>query len=196
MTGNPHWWEHITEDEIPWGRLTTAYGRADGIPAFLKDLREMQDMEAVKTALTEICVNIEHQDTLWQATPFAMIFLVRIFEHALGKAEENEIARYIVEQLLDFFALIAECAREGEAIEHELPLSSFSAMLDEKYLWPEEYDEEEDDARWEDGDCFPDDLLYSFYFYSYQVLQTKKEVFSNAGQPALEKTVKQLLQLL
>ncbi len=34
----------------------------------------------------------------------------------------------------------------------------------------ERYDEEEDEMRWDEGDVFPDDLYYSFYYYSKQVL--------------------------
>ena len=55
-------------------------------------------------------------------------------------------------------------------MEHSDALTHFSDMLDEKYLWPEIYDEEEDEMRWDEGNVFPDDLYYSFYYYSEQVL--------------------------
>ena len=43
-------------------------------------------------------------------------------------------------------------------------------LLNEEYLWSEEYDEDEDVLRYEEEDVFPDDLFFSFYYYSLQVL--------------------------
>ena len=37
----------------------------------------------------------------------------------------------------------------------------------QEYLWPAEYDEEEDEMRYEEDEVFPDDLFYSFYYYSW-----------------------------
>ena len=38
--------------------------------------------------------NIEHQSTLWHATPFALIFLLRIFKKkAVEEQGHNEIAK-------------------------------------------------------------------------------------------------------
>ena len=37
-------------------------------------------------------------------------------------------------------------------------------------LWSEEYDEDEDVLRFEEDDVFPDDLFFSFYYYSLQIL--------------------------
>ena len=51
-------------------------------------------------------------------------------------------------------------------MEHADPLPLFSNLLREEYLWSEEYDEEEDEMRYEEDEVFPDDLFYSFYYYS------------------------------
>lgn len=119
----------------------------------------------------------EHQSTLWYSTPFAVLFLVRIFEHAIAEIDKNEIAAFIVEQLLDLFILIAECFRDRDEMEHAQQLSAFSDMLKEEYLWPEEYDEEQDVLRYEEYELFPDDLLDSFWYYLYQALLSCRPMF-------------------
>lgn len=96
--------ETVKVSDIPWHRLTTTYGRATDFPAELDVLWNMESIESVDAAGEALELNIEHQSTLWHATPFAMIFLLRIFK----KAQEEDV--------------------------------------------------------------FPDDLFFSFYYYSLQVL--------------------------
>ena len=79
-------------------------------------------------------------------------------------------AQYLAEQLVELFIVIAECIRDGLMLEHADPLPNFEDMLNEEYLWSEEYDEDEDVLRYEEEDVFPDDLFFSFYYYSQQVL--------------------------
>ena len=162
--------ETVKVSDIPWHRLTTTYGRATDFPAHLEVLWDMKDVDAIDVAGEELAQNIEHQSTLWHATPFAMVFLLRIFKKALEERTKNEVAHYLVEQLVDLFTEIAECIRDGLMLEHADPLPSFVDMLNEEYLWSEEYDEDEDILRYEEEEVFPDDLFFSFYYYSLQVL--------------------------
>ena len=162
--------ETVKVSDIPWHRLTTTYGRATEFPAHLEVLWDMKDVDAIDAAGEELSQNIEHQSTLWHATPFAMIFLLRIFKKALEERTQNEVAHYLAEQLVDLFTVIAECIRDGLVLEHADPLPHFVDMLNEEYLWSEEYDEDEDVLRYEEEDVFPDDLFFSFYYYSLQVL--------------------------
>ena len=74
--------ETVKVSDIPWHRLTTTYGRATDFPAELDVLWNMESLEVVDTAGEALELNIEHQSTLWHATPFAMIFLLRIFKKA------------------------------------------------------------------------------------------------------------------
>ena len=162
--------ETVKVSDIPWHRLTTTYGRATDFPAHLEVLWDMTDVDAIDAAGEELAQNIEHQSTLWHATPFAMVFLLRIFKKALEERTQNEVAHYLVEQLVDLFTVIAECIRDGLMLEHADQLPNFEDMLNEEYLWSEEYDEDEDVLRYEEEDVFPDDLFFSFYYYSLQVL--------------------------
>lgn len=162
--------ETVQVSDIPWHRLTTTYGRATDFPTGLDVLWNMESIETINAAGEELAQNIEHQSTLWHATPFAMIFLFRIFKKAQEERTQNKVAQYLAEQLVDLFSVIAECIRDGLLLEHADPLPCFEDMLNEEYLWSEEYDEDEDVLRYEEEDVFPDDLFFSFYYYSLQVL--------------------------
>ena len=174
--------ETVQVSDIPWHRLTTTYGRATDFPTELDVLWNMESMEAVDAAGEALAQNIEHQSTLWHATPFAMIFLLRIFKKALEERTQNEVAHYLVEQLVDLFTVIAECIRDGLMLEHADPLPKFEDMLNEEYLWSEEYDEDEDILRYEEEEVFPDDLFFSFYYYSLQVLLLGKPLLDEANE--------------
>ena len=156
--------------DIPWHRLTTSYGRATDFPRALDTLWAMESIDAVDEAGKELALNIEHQSTLWHSTPFALIFLLRTFKKAVEEQRHNEVARYLAEALVELFIVIAESIRDGLVLEHADPLPNFVDMLDEEYLWSEVYDEDEDMIRYEEDEVFPDDLFFSFYYYSLQVL--------------------------
>ena len=162
--------ETVKVSDIPWHRLTTTYGRATDFPAHLAVLWDMKNVDAIDAAGEELAQNIEHQSTLWHATPFALIFLLRIFKKAVEEQGHNEVAKYLVDELTELFIIIAECIRDGLMLEHVDQLSNFEDMLNEEYLWSEEYDEDEDVLRYEEEEVFPDDLFFSFYYYSLQVL--------------------------
>ena len=174
--------ETVKVSNIPWHRLTTTYGRATDFPAHLEVLWDMKNVDVIDAAGEELAQNIEHQSTLWHATPFAMVFLLRIFKKALEERTQNEVAHYLVEQLVDLFTVIAECIRDGLMLEHADPLPNFEDMLNEEYLWSEDYDEDEDVLRYEEEDVFPDDLFFSFYYYSLQVLLLGKPLLNKANE--------------
>ena len=190
---------YITQLEIsdvPWHRLTTAYGRATDFPAHFETLSRMDDMEAVKNALYALTTNMEHQSTLWHATPFGMIFLSRILAAALEQREENPVAHFLGEELLDSFACILQCFRDGDEMEHAEPLPLFSDLLKEEYLWSEEYNEEEDEMRYEEDEVFPDDLFYSFYYYSWQAVLAYEETLKKQKCSNFPAKIAEILNLL
>ena len=158
--------------------------------------REKFDAKATQDALSKIFNEIEHQSTLWHATPFALLFLARIFMQARAVAGknanknnqnaaadkkrniaagrsgenengENEAAGFIAARLGGFFAFMLEICDDADKISHAAPLASFSDMLAEKYLWPQS--DEDDEERWEEH-FYDDELFYSLYSYSRAVL--------------------------
>ena len=166
--------QNLKITDVPWRRLITPYGRATAFPEYLAVLERADDIKAAENALNELTGNIEHQSTLWHASPFGMVFLTRIFTQTLAASETNPVARYIAAELFDFFTLMANVCEEIEELEHPKPLPFFGDMLSEEYLWSEDYDEEEDEMRYEEEEIFADDLFYSFYYYSRQALLSIK----------------------
>ena len=161
--------ESLEISDVPWNRLPTIYSRATDFPKYFDTLSKMDNLDDVMRDGEEIVINIEHQSTLLHATPFALIFLLRIFQKAKEQRETNDIAATLFEELIELFMYIAESINDAFKCEHAEELPHFADMLKEEYLWTEEYDEEEDELRYEENP-FPDDLFYSFYYYSYMVL--------------------------
>ena len=188
-------------EDVPWSRLTTAYGRASGFPEIFKQLSAAigeknltqslttsksnsgQNManpvnnneakfnaKAACDVLDKIFKEREHQSTFWHATPFALVFLARIFMRAKLVADnggKNEMTELIVPRLGEFLASMLMVCDDANKINHAVPLNSFADMLAEKYLWPQS--DENDEELWEER-FYDDDLFYSFYFYSRAVL--------------------------
>lgn len=206
MDKNLQYIQHVKIEDLPWNRLTTAYVRATAFPEYFATIENMSNKSKVKSALREILRNIEHQSTLWRATPFSMIFLVRIFKKAVAEMNDNAAALLIVEELLWFFKLIAELFHETEQYKAEQkddtkPLPYFGDMLREEFLFPEESDDEEEEAFWEEDvekscDEMFEQLWYSFYYYSYQVILTCKTVLEKIDNSAFKEEVQQLQNLL
>lgn len=202
---NKQYIHNVKIEDIPWNRLTTAYIRATEFPEYFETIWNLSNSKKVKTTLNTIFSNIEHQSTLWRATPFSMIFLVRIFQKAVSEMHENNIAYDVVKILLKFFIMISELFHEVEQQikeTDEKPLPYFYDMLNEKYLFPEECDDEEqEEIFWEeDADFFSDELFndffYSIYYYSYQPLLECKEVLKDIKNVELQQQVKELQNLL
>ena len=81
-------------------------------------------------------------------------------------------------------------------MEHAAPLLCFSDMLKEEYLWSEEYDEEEDEMRYEEDEVFPDDLFYSFYYYSWQAVLAYRGVLEQEVSKEFGPKIAAVLEML
>ena len=155
-------------EDVPWNQLTTAYGRAGDFPEYLAVLNQMSDLEKMENALGELGQCIEHQGTLWHSTPFALIFLVRIYREAVKK-KESKNAVWLIKELESLFLLIVECYHDMEEMGEDVPLPLFSDMLKTEYLMPLNISEEEEDRWWDDG--YDEDLFASCYYYSYKLVE-------------------------
>ena len=160
--------DQLTLEGVPWHRLTTPYGRGDELPKLLKDLSSLKNRESVESSVRKISHLIEHQGTLWHVTPFATVFLARIFRSALADASTNPVAHQVVEHIGELFAVLLKSVRDAQKLEHADPLPKFVDLLTEDSLWPD--DEEDDELRWEEEEVFSDSMFYSFWFYTKEVL--------------------------
>lgn len=160
--------DQLNLEGVPWHRLTTPYGRGDELPKLLKDLSSLKNRESVESSVRKISHLIEHQGTLWHVTPFATVFLARIFKSALADASTNPVAHQAVDHIGELFAVLLESVRDAQKLEHADPLPKFVDLLTEDSLWPD--DEEDDELRWEEEEVFSDSMFYSFWFYTKEVL--------------------------
>ena len=150
--------------DVPWSRLSCSYGTAELFAKILKSLSQALksskfDEKELGELLDEIVAQCEYQETFWHATPFALVFLVRIYKSALS--EKGEAAKFISRKLEVFFKLMLEICEKLEQLEHAKPLAKIEQVLEPKYLEIVDQDELSYDDR----------LFYSFYYYSSVVLQ-------------------------
>ena len=94
---------YLQVTDIPWHRLIAAYGRGTDFPAHLAVLEQMGDLASVKKSLCELTVNMEHQSTLWHATPFGMVSLNPSFYNVSAGS---------IEQVLEHIDAILSAATE------------------------------------------------------------------------------------
>ena len=167
--------KNLQVSDVPWNRLTTTYGRATDFPTYFGVLEQMDNQNAVRKSLHELSMNMEHQSTL---------------------SDQNPVAYSIANELLDLFALILQCFHDGDTIEHAAPLPCFSDLLDERYLWSEEYSEEDDELRYEEEDVFSAEEFYSFYYYSWMAVLAYKDKLSQVNSPEFAPKITTVLELL
>ncbi|MDE6678788.1 MAG: hypothetical protein K2K02_07085 [Ruminococcus sp.] len=193
---------NLNVDDIPWHRMITAYETAEKYPEYLSILDEMKDLEEVKKAWNSIS-DFEHQSTLYTPAPFAVVFLVRIYEKA--KHTDNPVAIWLADKLLDEFRYYLEICNDAEKSEHADPLENMSDILNDKYLLPEgfdldpEYDEDDDEEDIVDVDefiagLFPEDLFYSLYYYTGKILLETLEINDNGKLSDMKEKIKKFLE--
>ena len=150
--------------DVPWDRLSCSYGTAELFAQILNTLakavkKSKFNENELSDLLDEIMAQCEYQETFWHATPFALVFLVRIYKSALD--EKGEAAKFISRKLEVFFKFMLEICEKVEQMEHAKPLANMVDILGPKYLEIVDQDELSYDDR----------LFYSFYYYSSVVLQ-------------------------
>ena len=159
---------------------------------------EKFDIKALQDALSKIFKEIEHQSTFWHATPFALLFLARIFTQAraaagknANKNNQNAAADEIGGNNQNAADRNADKSRQNDAAGFiAARLGGFFAFMLEicddadkishaaplasfSDMLAEKYlwpqSDENDEERWEEY-FYDDELFYSLYFYSRAVL--------------------------
>lgn len=158
--------KNLNISNIPWNRMVTAYGTAENYPQYLSTLDSMNNIDKMNEALNDVS-DFEHQGTLFSPAPFALVFLVRIYEKA--RQTNTAEAEWLVNELNKSFDYYLEICEDANKMEHAEPFPEFSDMLDEQYLLPEDYTENDLDEYYEN--FMPDDCFYSLYYYSGIILK-------------------------
>ena len=68
----------IKISDIPWKELTTPYGRGTDIPRLIEN-RNYKELNNL----------LEHQETLWQVTPWGVYFLLIQLEEDFAERKKN-----------------------------------------------------------------------------------------------------------
>jgi hypothetical protein len=73
-------------DSVDWSKLTHAYGAAKDVPKLFGALA-LSDEDKRESAIYELYGNIWHQGTVYQASAYAVPFLVELLEapNVIGK---------------------------------------------------------------------------------------------------------------
>ncbi len=154
-------------NDIPWHRIVHVYGRATNYPKlFIALISKNKDNR--NKAITELRKNIEHQSNIMLATPFTLIFLLRILamEKKRLDADLNPILDVILISLeavrfqLDFF--------KENTIEKDI--KSLNELLSEQYLWKEYENEEQEEINWEEYNM-DEDFYYSLFLNTIDVVK-------------------------
>ena len=182
--------DNLNISDIPWHRMITAYETAENYPEYLSILDSMNNLDEVKTAWYSIS-DFEHQSTLYIPAPFVMVFLSRILEKAVN-TPENPVAVWLADKLADEFVYYAEVCSDAEKVEHTEPLENMSSMLNDEYLLPENYTEDDFEEYYEE--FFPDDLFYSIYYYTGKILLETLEMHDNGKLSGMKEKIKKFLE--
>lgn len=168
--------DSLSPADIPFARMFTAYGTAENYPDMLDTLMQTDD-EKEWNRIFKKMHDFEHQSTLFPPAPFVMVFLVRILEKHLKSDPDGEIVKTLLRRIPYYLDII----KEAESLEHAEPLAQFADMLDEQYLLPENCTEDDLEEIFEDPDAVPDNLFYSFYYYSKAVLSQVPAILDTFG---------------
>lgn len=167
-----------TTINVPWQRLTTAYGRGSDIPRLIEtgQYEELSNL-------------IEHQSTLWQTTPWVLLILLK--ELANQKPEK------VSSEEVELYLAVANTITV-EYMDSQNTVETMNELLDEKYLWPE--DEEDDELQWEEEEPlgYEQKAFFSYYYFSYLLLKEAVPVFTEImnGNDKLAPAIRELLLLL
>jgi hypothetical protein len=128
-------------DDLPWSRMAHWYGRATDFLAVIRNLCKDEHKAAEK----ELLRCLEHQDGVFQATPFAVYFIVRLLRAGQVR-DTDEVNRLLDRIQIAVRFQLDECYPKlktklgwKELLAEERLFPPFKSERDEE-IWWEEYD--------------------------------------------------------
>jgi hypothetical protein len=114
-------------DQIPWKDLTHAYGSAADVPALLRALRTAPaDVQGEESPLWQLFGNIWHQGTVYEATAYAVPFLI---ESAVDRRTPDRVG------ILSLLAEIAQGTSYRDVHGNDLGEDDFERKRLEELAW-------------------------------------------------------------
>lgn len=167
--------EALSIEEVPWDNLATPYYRATEFPGLLEAITD-EDNLAADEAAGLLAANMESETILWQATPWAMLFLTRLAGVAVDSyldAPNQPDADFIL-RLLNIYAPLFDAVDGIMDDERPTPLPAFADMLKPENLLPARETTKGQPDETILGDFYaaiPENLFYSFFHYSWLLLK-------------------------
>jgi hypothetical protein len=125
-------------DVVPWSRLVHFYGRATEIPRTIREL----DTDNHAKAQERLLGWLEHQDGVTQATPFAVLFILKMLN--AGAVRDPAGVRRLIGVLQTSARFQLQCCNKPGT-----PMD-WNTLLTEEHLWPEFKSERDDEIHWEE----------------------------------------------
>lgn len=169
----------ITISDIPWENLTTPYGRGTDIPKLIEN-RNYKELNNL----------LEHQETLWQVTPWGVYFLLEQLEDDFLAGKKN-----FSHEQMEIYDLILTSYKN--VIQNDFDKSEIFSdpleLISENSLWINS--EDDDELYWEEE--FPpgyDDLSFlNTYYYSWKFINEKADLLEKIKDSADNKELKDFL---
>ncbi len=111
-------------NDINWKGLSHAYGAADDVPELIEQLFSKNQAER-KEAIHELFGNIYHQETIYEATGYAIPFLIELLEN------EEVIDRFKIFILIGF--IYQGYYREKPSVDAKVEIENRIATLNSYY---------------------------------------------------------------
>src|SRR3712207_3659391 len=96
-------------DRVPWERLEAAYGPATRVPTYLRRLTS-RSRRVRDRAMDDLLNEINHQTSVYEATPYAIPFLVELLEY------ESVEDKHFILSALWWLACANQYEREADEI--------------------------------------------------------------------------------
>ena len=175
MQTNQEFYFSVGISDIPWDRIINWYGRSSDFPYYFYDILS-DDPERQKIGVNKIGITIEHQDGIIMATPFALIFLFRLF--LFDKVNKKSILEKIL--IVTKATKFQFSFYRDKEIPTDIPY--IYQLLEEKYIWPSFIDENQDDIYWEEYDYSAEH--YFWLKYTIDIIRTFSFAFKNLDDEA------------
>jgi hypothetical protein len=124
-----------TLDQISWSQLEHAYGPADDVPALLRDLAS-SEADVRETAMYALYGNIWHQGTVYEATAYAVPFLLELLRHPAMQDKDQ------------ILVLLVHLANGNSYLDVHQHLELFEQVYAEEMRMPEWHAELERELSW------------------------------------------------
>ena len=126
----------IEIEDVPWDRLPNFYARSTNFPKLFYDI-DNGNVESLK----EIKNSIVHQDTIMQVTPFAFLFLCKLFQ-------KNKMPK--VKEVIE--TVMKAVKYNTEYFESRGKVITLKELLKEENLFPEFVNQETENDEWGEFD--------------------------------------------